>query len=70
MLDRYPHDLNYLKARHTERLRDVGVRRLESQADLYGVRERVFSVLGDLLIGWGRKLKGDLEIKELSEDCA
>ena len=70
MFERYQHDTNYIKARHAERERDLTGVRNRVQANSHGVKERMFSLLGDVLITWGQKLKGDLEINELSNDCA
>jgi len=70
MLDRYPHDLNYLKARHADRLREAGIGRSPDQDGTRGAKERMFSLLGDVLINWGQRLKGQLEINALSKDCA
>jgi hypothetical protein len=72
MLDRqYQNDLNYIQARHQERIQAVSEASLRAQGQRSAVKmkERIYLALGERLIALGQKLKDEAVFNELAEEC-
>lgn len=72
MLDRqYQNDLNYLRARHLERVQAASEVPLRAQGQKSGakIRDRIYLALGERLIALGQKLKDEAIFNELAEEC-
>jgi hypothetical protein len=72
MLDRqYQTDLNYLQARHQERIQAAGEAHqyAQGQRSVAKMKDRIYLALGERLIAWGQKLKDEAVFNELTEEC-
>jgi hypothetical protein len=72
MLDRqYQNDLNYLQARHQERIQAANEVHLHTQGQpsALKMKDRIYLALGERLIALGQKLKDEAVFNELAEEC-